>query len=261
MSRLLTYNVHRCLGSDGRLSPIRIAEVIASCNADIVALQELDVGRARSHGIDQAAVIAKALGMTMHFHAAVQVMEEQFGDAILTTRPCKLIRTAVLEGKGWIPGREPRGALWASIDIEGRALQVINTHLGVTRRERHRQVGTLLGPDWLGNPACCDPMLLVGDFNALPRGPTFRRFAQRLGGTPSAGISAGKLATFPSHLPLLSIDHVFASPSVRLLGAKVIHTPLSRVASDHLPLLVEFRLADIHGGDSDEERRKEPSFA
>src|SRR5689334_895724 len=103
MARILTYNVHRCLGSDGKLSPERVAEVIAQSEADIVALQELDVGRARTGGVDQAGKIAEALGMSLHFHAAVQVMEEKFGDAILTTKPCRLVKTGHLKGKSLIP--------------------------------------------------------------------------------------------------------------------------------------------------------------
>jgi endonuclease/exonuclease/phosphatase family metal-dependent hydrolase len=77
--RILTYNVHRCLGRDGHLSPARIAEVIAACEADIVALQELDIGRVRSGGVDQAEAIARELGMHMHFHPALTVMEEHAG--------------------------------------------------------------------------------------------------------------------------------------------------------------------------------------
>src|SRR3954465_5385463 len=122
MARVLTYNVHRCIGSDGRLSPERIADVIASAAPDIVALQELDVGRARTGGIDQAAKIAEALGMNLHFHAAVQVMEEKFGDAILTAKPCRLVKTGHLRGKSFIPNRDPRGALWAEVDVDGRPL-------------------------------------------------------------------------------------------------------------------------------------------
>ena len=45
---VMTYNVHSCLGMDGKLSPARIARVIAQCNPDVVALQELDVRRART---------------------------------------------------------------------------------------------------------------------------------------------------------------------------------------------------------------------
>jgi endonuclease/exonuclease/phosphatase family metal-dependent hydrolase len=243
MARILTYNVHRCLGTDGRLSPERIAEVIAAAEPDIVALQELDVGRARTGGVDQAARIAGALGMTLHFHAAVQVVEEKFGDAILTTRPCRLVKTGHLKGKSLIPNRDPRGALWAEIEIEGERLQVINTHLGVTARERIAQVDTLVGPEWLGHPDCRDPAVLAGDFNALPLGRTCKLLATKLGAV-EAPVLDGSLATFPSRMPVLSIDHVLVSSSVKLLAAEVIRTPLARLASDHLPLKVDVRLGN-----------------
>jgi endonuclease/exonuclease/phosphatase family metal-dependent hydrolase len=50
--RLLTWNVHRCTGRDGKASPERIAEVIAATAPDVVALQEVDVHRPRSGGVD-----------------------------------------------------------------------------------------------------------------------------------------------------------------------------------------------------------------
>jgi endonuclease/exonuclease/phosphatase family metal-dependent hydrolase len=243
MARILTYNVHRCLGSDGRLSPERIADVIASAEPDIVALQELDVGRARTGGVDQAGRIAAALGMTLHFHAAVQVMEEKFGDAILTAKPCRLIKTGHLKGKSLIPNRDPRGALWAEIEIEGKKLQFINTHLGVTARERIAQVDMLIGPEWLGHTDCRDPVVLAGDFNALPLGRTCKLFSAKLG-TRQAPALDGSLATFPSRMPVLSIDHVLASPSIEIVSAEVIRSPLARVASDHLPLRVDFRFGN-----------------
>jgi endonuclease/exonuclease/phosphatase family metal-dependent hydrolase len=242
VARLVTYNVHRCLGPDGELSPRRIAEVIASLEPDIVALQELDVRRGRTKGVDQAAVIANQLGMTMHFHAAVKVMEEESGDAILTTKTCRLVKTGHLRGRSLIPNREPRGVLWAAIEIGDGTLQLVNTHLGVTGRERITQVETLLGPQWLGHPDCRDPVILAGDFNALLHGRTCRLLAAKLGGSESADLLDGNVATFPSRVPVLGIDHVFASPSVELLGAEVIRTTLARMASDHLPLTVNFRL-------------------
>ena len=59
MARILTYNVHRCVGTDRRLDVARVAEVIAAQSPDIVALQELDVGRARTGGVDQAHRLAQ----------------------------------------------------------------------------------------------------------------------------------------------------------------------------------------------------------
>jgi endonuclease/exonuclease/phosphatase family metal-dependent hydrolase len=79
--------VHRCVGVDGRLSPERIAEVIASCQADIVALQELDVCRARTGGVDQAHMIARRLGMEMHFHPALRSIPMTLPSLLDRARP------------------------------------------------------------------------------------------------------------------------------------------------------------------------------
>jgi endonuclease/exonuclease/phosphatase family metal-dependent hydrolase len=228
--RILTYNVHRCLGNDGRLSPARIAEVIASCQPDIVALQELDVRRARTGGIDQAHAIAQELGMHMHFHPAMRVMEELYGDAILTARPSRLVKAGALPGLSGRPGLEPRGALWASVQVGGTVVQVINTHLGLRRPERLAQVDALLGPEWLG------------DFNAIQRSRAYQRLAARLRDAQASPHVLRRHPTFPARMPLLRIDHVFTSRSIEVLRVEAIRTPLARVASDHLPLFVDFRV-------------------
>lgn len=153
--RIMTYNVHRCVGADGRADPRRIAEVIAACQPDMVALQELDVGRLRTGGIDQAHAIAHLLGMSFHFHPALQVEEELYGDAILTALPMRLVKAGPLPGS---VGFEPRGALWAAVEANGTEIQIINTHLGLPAYERMAQAKTLLGQNWLGRrPRSCYP--------------------------------------------------------------------------------------------------------
>src|SRR5258708_37353824 len=127
MIRIVTYNVHRCLGVDGLLSPKRIASVIASREPDIVALQEVDVGRARTGGIDQAHAIAHALDMKMHFHSVLQVMEEKYGDAILTMRPSRLVRGAMLPRRPRIRHLEPRSAPWIPVGFDGTTAYLLNT--------------------------------------------------------------------------------------------------------------------------------------
>src|SRR5690606_29439333 len=110
---------------------------------DIVCLQELDVGRARTNNIDQTHAIAEALAMAFHFHPAMRVETELYGDAILTHRPERLIKSAALPGVRGVPGLEPRGALWAAIDFDGVVLNVINTHLGLVPREQRLQAAAL----------------------------------------------------------------------------------------------------------------------
>ncbi len=242
MPRILTYNVHRCLGVDGQLSPSRIAEVIASCEPDIVALQELDIGRSRTGGVDQARVIAEELRMHLYFHPAVRVMEELYGDAILTTRACKLVKAEALPTWGRRAFVEPRGALWACVNVAGNEVQVINTHLGLRGPERLRQIDVLLGHDWLGHAACRDPVIVAGDFNAIPRSRVYRRLAAHLCDAQSAKRGGRQQPTYPSRAPFLRLDHVFVSRSIEVTRAETVRTPLARVASDHLPLLVEFRV-------------------
>src|SRR3974390_2930226 len=115
MVRILTYNVHRCIGADRVLDVGRVAAVIAAQAPDIVALQELDVGRARTGGVDQAHEIAQQLGMAFHFHASLKVEEEQYGDAILTALPERLVKAGPLPGHPRFSRLEPRGAIWVAI--------------------------------------------------------------------------------------------------------------------------------------------------
>jgi endonuclease/exonuclease/phosphatase family metal-dependent hydrolase len=244
MIRIMTYNVHRCIGVDGRLDVARVAAVIAQAKPDIVALQELDVGRARTGAVDQAHAIAHRLEMGFHFHAAFQVEEERYGDALLTACPHRVIKAAGLPGSPRIRMLEPRGALWLELEIKGRKLQVLNTHLGLVPHEQRAQAAALIGPDWIGGRTTGDPpLILLGDFNAPPYAATYRILASRLTDAHRQAGSARATPTFPSRLPLLSIDHVFMDGAVRAARVQAFASPLARMASDHLPLIVDFELA------------------
>lgn len=238
--RVLTYNVHGCVGGDRKHDPARIAEVIEACEADIVGLQELDVGRERSGGIDQAQFIASHLRMNAMFHPAVHRAEEKYGDAILTALPMKTIKAGELPGSG-----EPRGAIWTEIEYEGRTINVFNTHLGVRRRERMSQVDSLLGEGWLGNPACRGrDCILIGDFNSIPSSMVYRKIAKRMRlAVPGAGGSIIGRPTFPARYPFLRLDHVFISGDLASVSSEVVVSRPSRVASDHLPLVATIALA------------------
>jgi len=235
--KLLTYNVHSCIGTDRRLAPERIAEMIAITKPDIIGLQELDVGRRRTGGIDQAHVIAEILKMQHHFHAALDVEEERYGDAILTALPADMVKAGPLPSLG-----EQRGALWIEVEVGDRRLQVFNTHLGLRRIDRMRQTEVLLGPEWLGHDRLNGhPTVLLGDFNSIPSSPPYKRLAGALTDVRTR-IARQLRPTFPSRFPLLRIDHVFASKDVKIVEAEVIATPLAKLASDHLPLLATIEI-------------------
>jgi endonuclease/exonuclease/phosphatase family metal-dependent hydrolase len=237
--RIMTYNVHSCVGVDGRLSPERIARLIARYGPDIVALQELDVARARTGLVDQAHLIASALRMDFHFHPVIHVEEERYGDAILTHLPVRLVKAGPLPAP---PRREPRGALWVAIEAGDREIQVINTHLGLRPDDRRMQVDALLGPQWLTHPDCRDPVILCGDFNALPTSAVCRRIRARLKDSQIAFTSLRPSGTFFGRFPLARIDYIFVSEHVEVLGVEVPSTRMARVASDHLPLIIDCRL-------------------
>jgi endonuclease/exonuclease/phosphatase family metal-dependent hydrolase len=243
MPRILTYNVHGCIGTDRRLDVGRIVDAIAAFQPDIVALQELDVGRARSGGVDQAHEIARGLDMACHFHAALRVEEEQYGDAILTSYPERLVKAGPLPGLKTRVQVEPRGALWVAVDIDGVEVQIVTAHLGLVPREQRRQAATLAGPEWLACEDCRNPAILLGDFNATRASIVYRTLAARLTDARRLARNRAGTSTFPSAFPLLRIDHVFVTPDVRVTAIAAPYVPLTRVASDHLPLVMDFELA------------------
>ena len=241
--RVLTYNVHACRGMDGRRSTQRIARVIARLDPDVACLQELDVNRPRSGGVDQARELASSLAMDFHFHPALRVEEEAYGNAVLSRLPLELVHAAQLPGVE-LPGpREPRGALWVAVDVRGIRLQLITTHLGLGRRERVLQAEALLGPEWLASPDCTGPRVLCGDFNEPPRAPAWRRIAGLMADAQLALPAHSPRATFSTHAPVARIDHVFVSREVSVVSVEVPRSELAVMASDHLPLLVTLRLA------------------
>jgi endonuclease/exonuclease/phosphatase family metal-dependent hydrolase len=251
MTRIMTYNVHRCVGTDGRLDVGRVAEVIARQAPDIVALQEVDVGRARTGGVDQAHELARRLEMAFQFNAALVIEEERYGDAVLTRLPERRVKAGALPGH---PGHrafkalEPRGALWLAVDVGGTEVQVLNTHLGLVPAEQAAQAAALAGPEWLGHADCRAPTILVGDLNAVVGSRALRRLTARMrdarGLARGAGASGGgALATFPSRMPLVAIDHILVSTGVSVQRMAVPRDRLTAVASDHAPLVMDFEVA------------------
>ncbi|GJD72058.1 hypothetical protein CFIICLFH_0268 [Methylobacterium goesingense] len=246
--RLLSYNIRHCRGMDGCVALDRIAAVIDACRPDIVALQEVDAGRARTGGLDQARALANRVGLHDHFHAALRVGEERYGDAILTRHPSHLVRAGGLPG---MPGLEPRGALWIEVSVGTHRLQVLNTHLGLRAAERSVQVAALLGPDWLGSAEARGPVVLMGDMNATPWSRAYRQLARTLTDARRIAHQRAGNATFPSRCPVLRLDHVFVGAGITVDRVMVLRDGLARNASDHRPLLAEIGLPaetrDVHG--------------
>ncbi|MBB4039443.1 endonuclease/exonuclease/phosphatase family metal-dependent hydrolase [Microvirga flocculans] len=240
--RILTYNVHRWLGTDRQISPGRIAEVIASCDPDVVALQEVRVGRVRAGEIDQAAAVASTLGMDLHFQPTIRILGEQYGIAVLSRHSSRLIRSERLPTQSAKPSFEKRSALWVAVEVDGQTIQVVNAHLSLRSGERRTQAAALVGPDWMGHPDCADPAVLLGDFNAPPYSRSYRMLANRLRDAQLSNSHGEPQPTFHTRAPVLRLDHVFVTKSIEVLDAGPVRNRLTRIASDHFPLLAELRV-------------------
>ncbi len=227
---VMTYNVHGCLGLDGRRSPERIAEVIRAAGPDVIALQEMDVLRARSGRIDQAERIAGLLGMKSHFYTTVEDGEGRYGGAVLSRFPVAKVKSSLLPG---LAPREPRGALWVEVDFHGCAVQVLATHLGLRRGERASQVAALLGSGWCRHPRFQAPAILCGDFNMTRRAAPYREIA---GLMRDARAQAPEKPPGGTWMGVARLDHIFVTPGIGVHSAGVVRTMKSRLASDHFPL-------------------------
>lgn len=240
--RLVTYNTHGCGGTDGRVSPRRIARILAEQAADIVALQEMDLGRRRSRAEDQASIIAQELGMHVVFCPTVTHGGEHYGHALLSRWPIHVARRAFLPTDPRSLWKEPRSALWARVQFGAQTINVITTHLGLGAKERWLQVEALLGPEWIGAIPKDEPVILCGDLNMMPGSRPYRLLSTRFTDiqTPKAGHRP--VNTFTSVRPFTRLDHIFVSAQLTPARVIVPRNHLTRFASDHLPLVTDLQL-------------------
>lgn len=240
---VMSYNVHSCIGMDGRVSPRRIARVIAQQGADIVALQELDHGRPRSRAEDQAGTIAAELGFHLAFCPTVIRGEESYGHAVLCRWPLEIVKSAPLPA---LPGGmwpEPRGGLWLRINVQGMPVNILATHLGLTATERFQQMTSILGDDWLGPILDQEAVILCGDLNLIPGSPAHQLAATRLRDVANT-VKRG-VRTFSTLRLVAQLDHIFVSPHFSPEVVFAAQNDLTRVASDHLPLVTRLRIPPL----------------
>lgn len=247
--RVVTYNIHGCVGMDGELSPARIARVLGQCQPDLVCLQEVDRRRSRSQGIDQVSAIAEALGMNFVFAPAWEDGDQAFGNAILTALPCELIKSGMLQRQK--ATRNGRSALWIEVVLATESsqqhrsapqaaarLQLITTHLSIYPTEQLRQAEELVR-EWLEPAKRLGPVVLCGDFNAAPKSSSWSMLNRCLRDVEQ-GRAGQPQPTYFSPYPLLRVDHIFVSEDIQTTS-QVITSRLAKIASDHLPVMTELR--------------------
>lgn len=225
--RIVSYNVHGCVGLDGRFRPDRIADVLASLDADIVALQEVEDRRFAGGRV--SAYLAERLRMDSHRGPTLRRGDADYGNLLLSRHDAIRLQIHDLS----VPGREARGAIEAEFDLGGHGVRMIATHFGLTGAERSRQLRQLL-------PALdregADVRVLAGDLNEWrPIAGTHRSLRRVFGRGP-------RPRTFPARAPVLALDRICVAPRRVVARLEAVSSPIARVASDHLPLSCELRL-------------------
>lgn len=225
-----TWNIRA--GKDASLDDL--ADRIAALDADVVALQEVEVGTKNAAGLDQSWELAKRLDMERAFTSTLARDGGLYGVALLSKRPIRSIKRIELPGA---MGLEPRVVLDALVDDDdGRPLHVLVTHADVLpwAGARHATAIAAAIKSRVG-----EGVVLLGDFNLTPN-------VRELGDLVRAGLH-DTVAPFDSRptgppWPTRSrIDYVFMdSPMAsRVEAAAVVDTD----GSDHLPVVVRLREA------------------
>ena len=228
--RIATYNVHACIGRDGRHDPDRVATVIEELNADVIALQELTYPASVALETRTPYFLTTldryecALGPTRN--RMRQTVTECFGNALLTRHRIVDVHRIDLS----MERREARGALAATIDVGGTLLHVLATHLGLRVHERRFQVRQIL--DYLDSVRNTS-VVVLGDFNDWLPGRSAAHVLDRRMGRPP------RPATFPVAWPLIALDRIWVHPRRALRQISVHATPTARLASDHFPVVAE----------------------
>jgi len=244
--RLITYNIHKAIGVDGRFDPDRIAAVLRHHDADLVLLQEVDRGVPRSNHLDIASHLARALQYDYRAVGMNVFMKRgKYGNATLTRFPIGRQRNIDLT----IRWRKRRGAQHTRLtltqgDSNNRSVSVdvFNVHLGLSALERRAQVARLLASQSLAHLPSSRACIVAGDMNDW-RGVLKRcRFAPAgfACATNRQPGSRWSIKTFPSYAPTGGLDKVFFRGSLRLVRVYRSRLKLAQSASDHLPLIAEF---------------------
>lgn len=225
--KLASWNLHRCVGSDGVMSVQRCAAVLREIDADMVALQEVE--SRPGHADDLLDCLARATGSQAIAGVTLLRDDAHYGNALLSRLPLTEVRRHDLS----VPGREPRGAIDVDFSLQGVGAQLIATHFGLRPAERRRQVQRLTKAFMKDTR---ELVILAGDLNEwFLWGRPLRRLQRIFPQTP-------RRRTWPARAPLFALDRIWVHPAAAMRKLYVHHSAVTRVASDHLPLVAEIEI-------------------
>lgn len=236
MMRLVSYNIHKGIGgTDRRYDLDRIIEVLVALEADFLCLQEVTIDLPRTSRHDQADILAERFRpMFATFQQNVHWKVGGYGNLVLSRWPLlEHHRISLQFGQ-----KKPRGAQLVVVETPSGPLRVTNWHLGLSEGERHWQTHRLLSHPVFHSTAE-HPTLMCGDFNDWRN--TLGRALLLPKGFTQATTPAGRFRSFPAAMPVMALDKVFHCGGITIESAHLVRTRQARRASDHLPLVVDFR--------------------
>jgi endonuclease/exonuclease/phosphatase family metal-dependent hydrolase len=227
-----SYNIHKCVGTDGKFDPMRTAMVIDELGADIVAIQEADRRFGTRDGLLDLLHIEEKLGLSAVPVGMSEVSHGWHGNALLyregAVRDVQRLK---------LPGAEPRGAIVVDLEVKNGVLRVIAAHLGLLRHSRARQIEALIAEV---SECGTKPTIILGDLNEWRLG---RRSA--LSRLPETFAPSEALPSFPSRYPVLALDRIVGTPADLVARVEVHNSELARIASDHRPIKAHIDLKPV----------------
>jgi endonuclease/exonuclease/phosphatase family metal-dependent hydrolase len=228
--RVVTYNVHACIGNDGEFSPQRICDILRDLRADFVGIQELEDRTVGTEPVSE--YLARNLDMHAYRGSTLMRQDAHYGNLLLSREPAQAMRLHEIS----VTGREPRGVIDAMYDLLGKRVRVLVTHFGLRAYERRSQVDKLLTIADSGN---ADVDVILGDLNEWrPASYAIRTLKRRFP-------VVYRRRTWPADRPVLSLDCVGISPATVDHSIHVEASPATRRASDHLPVVCDLYIPGI----------------
>lgn len=253
--RLVTYNIAHGRGLTPiqgltssrklRLNLRKIAGLLGTLGADLVAMQEVDECSIWAGSFDHLDYLRAHAGFK---HAAFGINNRRsglmnlcYGNAILSRFPISETETIVF-GKRRLG---EKGFLFAEIDVGGRVVPVVNLHFHFGSRTRRlvqldHLVAWLRAKERERGRSWAVPPIVCGDFNTPDTGnDATASLLSHLNDYGDYCLHPQTGLTFPSPLPRRALDFVFVPPGCRMVRSEVVRSFLS----DHRPVLVEFSVA------------------
>lgn len=224
--RVVSYNIRHGVGLDQKLNLDRTSTTLKEIDADVVAIQEVDLGVKRSQSVNQAHWLGSQLEMHAAFGSFMEYQGGWYGLAILSRYPLVHVQSIELP-----VGNEPRVALAAKIRIpDGEVITVVNVHFDWVDDDTFRYAQALAVSEYLAG--LTTPYILLGDFNDHPESRTLKLSKDT---AAEAKPATGDINTFPADAPREKIDYIFVSPSTQW-EVKDVSVVLEKLTSDHRPI-------------------------